>query len=139
MSFEEKFKKYIPPTTNFFSVDIRGDTTKYHYTGDFTSKIPTMKDKSLIGRHKGVLNSTLELEAEVLILHHVLSYLKFTIVESPTWWKESDSGYDLYDFNVIQKIYDEVLAFEQEWQKKIWGDPEVLQSTDKDIETTGNT
>jgi len=99
-------------------------------------QIPSLKDRSLIGRHKSLLNgdSPNSLGADVLVLHHMLSYLKYTIKESPSWWQETDYGYDLYDMNIIEHLFDKVIDFEQAWLKEIWGE-ELEEETPKELVT----
>jgi hypothetical protein len=125
-------KKSLPPMENSFSlVAFEGGITKKIYEGNFSCKIPNVKLQALIEKHKAVLNGGLEasLDGGTRHVHHMLAYLRYTLVQTPKWWSETDMGYELYDLNVIQEIYDKVLQFEKEWLENIWG-PEDKASND---------
>jgi hypothetical protein len=64
----------------------------------------------------------------------MVSYLRYTITESPKWWKGADLGYELYDENVVKAIYEAVLDFETTWLKAVWGEEAVnkLQAKHED-------
>ena len=54
-------------------------------------------------------------------LHHMIAYLKFVLLEHPAWWKDSDFGYELFDMNIIELIYEKSVELEDEWVKAAWG------------------
>lgn len=136
MSKISKLSKEIPETTCEFQIEVEGDLTKNRFIGEFVCKIPRRKEQCLIDKHRAFLNSGLadQLDPRTLRFHHEISYLRYTITESPKWWKESDLGYELYDENVVRAIYDKVLEFEVEWLKEIWGEDAVkkLQARQED-------
>jgi hypothetical protein len=136
MSNNSKLAKEIPETSTDFTVQVEGTITKKQFIGEFTCKIPRRKEQCFIDKHRAALNGTTPelLEESTLVFHHMISYLRYTITESPKWWKESDLGYDLYDEHVVKAVYDAVLDFETTWLKKVWGDEAVekLQSRGKD-------
>jgi len=113
----------IPSTTKVFQIDIVGSVTKKRFLGDFECKIPTMKDQALIAKHEAMLNGEFPvyLNQGVLKLHKWIAYLRFTLINTPRFWQESELGYDLRDPNVVEEVYDQVLKFEQEWYNEIWG------------------
>lgn len=122
MSFKDTIKKSIPDTEHSFILDLQGNLTKYRYVGDFTCKIATHKDKSSIGRHKAMLNGEFPLlDIKVAEMHHMIAFLRYTLIKFPDWWSESDYGFSLYDSNVVEALYDKVLAFEEKWYNQIWG------------------
>jgi len=75
-------------------------------------------------KRRAQLNAGLEenLDPTVRAFHYMISYLRTTLDVYPEWWRDSDFGYDLYDANVIQKVYDEVMTFENAWLAEIWGE-----------------
>jgi hypothetical protein len=134
-----KLSKDVPATETDFSVQVEGETTKKQFAGDFTVKIPRRKEQCLIDKHRAFLNGEQpeQLEAATLRFHHMIAYLRYTITESPKWWKEADLGYELYDENVVKAIYDKMLEFEVEWLKEVWGEEAInkrleAQGEDKD-------
>lgn len=124
----------IPDTIKTFQIDLVGSVTKKRFLGEFTCKIPTMKDQSLIAKHEAMLNGEFPvyLNNGVLKLHKWISYLKYTLTDIPKFWRDSDLGFELRDPNVVEGVYNEVLKFEEDWYKQIWGDPEVQQEEIED-------
>lgn len=138
MSKNSKLSKTVPSAECEFTLDIIGDVTKKRFVGEFTCKIPRKKEQCLIDKHRAFLNGNFAdmLDATTLRFHHMISYLRYTIMteNAPKFWKESDLGYELYDENVVKEIYDKVLEFEVEWLKEIWGEEAVnkLQAKSED-------
>lgn len=137
MSEIKDLKKSLPDMTHAFSIEEEGMLTRQMFRGDFKSKIPDAKTRAMIAKHKVMLNGGFEkdLDLGTKLLHQMVSYLRYTLTEFPKWWKDADLGYALYDVNVIEKVYDEVLAFEKTWYESIWG-PEVPEEETKADEQT---
>lgn len=112
----------MPDTTHEFVLDLVGRITKKRFVGEFRCKIPTIKDQSMIKKHEAMMNGEFPvyLDAGIQKMHMMIAYLRFTIVDCPIFWKNSDLGYDLRDDNIIQGVYDEVISFENEWLRQIW-------------------
>ena len=117
-------EKKLPDMTHRFEINMKGQLTNLPYKGEFVCKIPSAKDQSAIAKHKAYLNGGFEqgLDVGTKNLHHMVSYLRYTLEEFPKWWEERDLGYELYDVNVIETVYGFVLEFEQGWMNKVWGD-----------------
>lgn len=130
MSEINNLPKDIPETTHVFQIDLIGRITKVRFLGEFKCKIPTLKDQAMIKKHETSLNgeSPIFLDAGIKRLHGWIAYLRFTLIDTPLFWRSSDLGYDLRDDNIIEAVYDEVIAFENEWLKKIWGEGEKDES-----------
>lgn len=113
----------IPDTVHEFQINTIGRVTKKVHLGDFTCKIPTIKDQAMIARHEAMLNGEypIYMDPAVKALHRKIAYLRFTLTDFPKFWRDSDLGYDLRDDNVIDDVYREVQLFEDEWVRKIWG------------------
>jgi hypothetical protein len=116
--------KTIPDPNHKFQIDVIGKVTGKRFLGDFTSTIPRLKEQGMINKHEAYLNGDMAqfLAPGTRKLHQMIAYLRYTLKEYPSFWKESDLGYELMDLNVIIEVYDEVLRFEEEWMKKVWGD-----------------
>lgn len=127
MSKFNSLTKDMPPTETDVQVEAVGDVTKRKFIGEFTVKIPRRKEQCLIDKHRAFLNGPApeNLEPATLKFHHMISYLRYVVTQSPKWWQESDLGYELYDENVVQAVYDKVLEFEVEWLKAVWGEEAV--------------
>jgi hypothetical protein len=113
----------LPDTHHQFMIDLQGSSTKKLFKGEFACKIPTMKDQAMIAKHKAMLNGEFPvyLDPAILKLHEMIAYLRYTLTDYPIFWKQSDLGYELRDFNIIEAVYDSVLSFENEWLGKVWG------------------
>lgn len=122
MSDFNELEEKLPPTTGEFIIDIIGQVTKKRFLGEFVSKIPTIKDQSMIARHEAKLNGEYAgyLDEGIRQVHKKIAYLRFTLTDYPKFWRESDLGYDLMDVNVIDAVYAEVIDYENKWVNKIW-------------------
>lgn len=112
------------PSMDFpFDVAIKGRETGIMWTGKFKYRRPTIGHRSRIDVMRARLNGDLEtVDTETKDFNEAISHLRWTIIESPEWWKDSNFGLDLYDGNVIGEIYSKVMEFEKEWRGKVLGD-----------------
>lgn len=130
--------KELPSMTYSFEIEVEGNVTRKAYDGEFTCRIPNNRDRSMISKHKAYLNGGFEIDISTDNLHHMLAYLRYTLLGPdikkdmakgyPNWWRDSDLGLDLYDDNVVEKVYAKVLNFESKWLKEVWGDPEEKEA-----------
>lgn len=124
MSKNIEIYKDLPEDEHTFYVDLKGNVTNTHYRGEFRCKIPRTKTHLEIDKHRAALCGDMVeyLQPSTVIMYKMLAYLRFTLKEYPSWWRESDLGGDLYDANVVEKVYDEVLTLEGEWLDKVYPD-----------------
>lgn len=123
MSNIANLKKALPSTEHSFSISVEGNLTRNQYDGNFACKIPNIKTQAAIAKHKAMLNGGFEegLDIGTRNMHHMISYLRYTLTEMPKWWKDEDLGYNLFDINVIETVYAKVLEFEKAWYEEVWG------------------
>ena len=123
MNFKDMMKK-LPSNENSFNIlDIEGQITKQKYSGNFVSKVPNLRIQAQIAKFRGALNEGVEdSDIGTRNLHHMIAYLKFVLIEHPGWWKDADFGYELFDMNIIELIYEKAVELEDEWVKAAWGD-----------------
>ena len=122
-NFKDMMKK-LPSNTNDFNImDIEGLVTKHKYSGNFVAKVPNLRIQAQIAKFRGALNGGDDsgLDLGTRNLHHMIAYLKHVLTEFPKWWEESDYGYELYDINVIEVIYDKAIEQENAWVEAAWG------------------
>jgi len=126
MSNLADLKKSLPDLDHSFSINVEGILTKKPYSGNFSCKIPNIKTQAQIAKHRAMLNGGFEegLDVATRNMHHMVSYLRYTLTEFPKWWEEADLGYDLFDPNVVEEVYYTVLDFEKKWYESIWGTEE---------------
>lgn len=119
--------KGLPPLSTEFEVDIKGNQTNHSYTGTFKFTIPNVESNSKIAVMEARMNggSAEGIEPNMLMLHYMLSYLRFTLdlEECPKWWKDCKFGLHLYDPNVVTEIYEKCRTYEQEWGRLVHGEP----------------
>lgn len=110
----------LPPTQTVFDFDFTSELGK-KYDGRFTVLcVLDMRTKHrlelektrLLGNH---LNPTDELAGIAIIL----ATLRTRIIDGPEWWKQSDGGYDIMDFDALTALYEKVMAAESEWRMKL--------------------
>ena len=126
--------KKLPDSTNTFCLDkIEGVVTKHAYTGEFTSKIPNLRMQANIAKYRSILNGgdDIGLDIGTRNLHHMIAYLKNVLTEYPKWWEECEYGYDLYDVNIIESVYEKALEFENSWVAEAWADKSEKKSESK--------
>lgn len=123
MNKNNKLASELPDTTHVFQLDLQGRITKKRFLGEFRCKIPTIKDQAMIAKHNALLNGEfpIYLDAGIQKIHKMISYLRFTLTDYPVFWRDSDLGYELRDDNIIEAVYDEVIAFENKWLEQVWG------------------
>lgn len=123
MSNFKHLSKSVPDMRSTFIISVEGILTKTKYEGEFTCKIPNIQTQASIKKYRAMLNGGLDasLDIETHNIHHMISYLKYTLEKAPEFWEESDNGYSLYDINVVEEVYKNVLKFEEEWIKTVWG------------------
>lgn len=145
MSKNNKLMEDVPSTTHEFQIEITGDITRKRFLGDFISKIPTIKDQAMIARHEVTLNgdNPMYLDEGVRQINKKIAHLRFTLVEFPKFWRDSDLGYELRDPNVIDAVYQAVIDYENDWVNSIWTngqDPEeeVTQNGSTEKEEKGS-
>lgn len=127
MSNYKHLPKSLPKTNPFFEIkNIVGETTKQEYSGKFVCKIPNLRIQAQIDKYFRFLNGGMDatLDKRTLNLHRMASYCKFTLIEAEDWFRDTDYGLDLYDENVLEEVYNNILEKEEEWLTSIWGDQE---------------
>lgn len=127
MSDLKHLPKSIPAKDFEFQIDVTGALTKERYHGDFKCKLPNMRIQAEIDKYRAFLNAGYDavLDPQTKNLHKMVAYCKHVITKAPVWFYDSDCGYDLFDVNVIQEIYDEILILEEKWIGEVWPDGQV--------------
>jgi len=115
-------KSKLPSMEYRFDISVNGDESNTVFLGSFTYKRPTIAVRSMIEQMRVRLNGDLRtLDNDIALNNEALSMLRFTLIDSPQWWKDSDYGGNLHDENVIFELYNKCIQFESEWRKKVFG------------------
>lgn len=122
--------KSVPAKDFEFTIDETGKLTNERYFGDFKCRLPNLKTQAQIAKYKAYLNAGYDavLDSQTKNLHHMVAYCRHTITKAPLWFIDSDYGYDLFDMDVVEAVYNEILALEEEWIKKVWPDGQLSES-----------
>lgn len=108
----------LPSMELEFEINIVGDITGERYIGKFKYKRPNLGLIRQIRTTRAHLNEDLRnLDDETLLLNEMVSWLTYTLVDTPKWW--NNNGFDLYDYNVVMEVYNKVLEYEKSFRKKI--------------------
>lgn len=111
----------LPKNQKSFDINITGEDTSIVYKGTFTVKCSlTMREKHQLELERTRLTADYRNPSSgLLVIAAALATARVKIVEGPAWWKDSDSGADLRDENVIYAIYDKCVDTEIEWRKEL--------------------
>lgn len=118
----------LPANQTFFDFDYTAELGK-KYEGQFT--VICAMDMRL--KHRLELEKTRMLGSyanptdELAGLSVVLSTLRIRLVDGPEWWKQSDGGYNIQDYDALTALYEKVLTAEAEWRTKLKEKAKKLQ------------
>ena len=120
----------LPSTQSVFDFNFTSDLGK-KYEGQFTVKcVLTMKEKHILELEKTrLLGNFANPTDELAGISIILGSLRTRIVDAPEWWKQSDGGYNLTEFDVLTALYDQVQAVEIEWRTKLKEKAKKLQES----------
>ncbi len=118
----------LPSTKTIIDFDFTSELGK-KYDGQFTVLcLLNMRQKHLLELEKtrllGNYGSPTDELAGIAI---ILANLRHRIVDGPTWWQQSDGGYNLTDIDVLTSLYNKVLAAETEWRTNLKEKTKKLQ------------
>lgn len=139
MSNLKDLPKDLPPTEHEFEIDVQGSTTGKQYSGKFKCKIMRLNEQTEVSKHKALLSTGLNLDLAASNFIHMISYLRYSLISPnrqknteagyPEWWAQADYGYELYDINVVETVYEKVLDFEKSYLEAVWGKKEEKEES----------
>lgn len=110
----------LPSMEHTFELNKKGNSTGRIYQGQFTYKRLDIGDQGRAGILKTRLNGDLEnVDIDIDKMHDMMSWLRFGLVDYPSWWRESEYGSKLYDFNILEEIWRNCNDFEKRWLEKV--------------------
>lgn len=110
----------LPSTQTAFDFDFTSELG-IKRDGQFTVNcLLNMRQKHLLELEKTRLlgnypNPTDELAG----ISVILANLRSRIVSGPSWWEQSDGGYNLTDIDTLTALYNKVITAEAEWRTKL--------------------
>ena len=125
------------PNVFSFVVDLTGESSGDNYKGKFSSKLLLSHREQLFqDRERRRLLGENPEQASVRAMNQaqVFSELRIRLVETPSWWKDSDGGLDLVDDDVVAGVYAKVKEALEEYElerfKKVEEAKKELEKTD---------
>lgn len=98
-----------PETTKDLLFDSTGLDTNSTYRGKFVFKLALSPRDLLLADQIERDNlggvSWAEAGSYAKYVAHMISQLAVRIKEGPSWWKESNNGKDLQDFNILEEVF----------------------------------
>jgi hypothetical protein len=110
-----------------FHIKVQGEKTKEWFEGDFTIKcILNMQEQMDIAiatdRYNGGSTS---LDPNFKLFNRMLAELETRLVRKnnkplcPTWWSESNFGWQLHDSNIVFEVFPKVGEAEKAWAERL--------------------
>lgn len=134
------FPKTLPPKEAVFKVKVKGSTSQDMFEGDFTVRIPTVRDMSQIGVEMAKLNGGViseQLDSNTYNLNNALSFLRVLIKDCPSWFSDSEEegginyGLDTLDYNVPIEIFKIANKKVDEWYKVLRSEPKKEEKSEE--------
>lgn len=110
------------PEGALFSIHLVGDTSGKLWTGDFRAKpILSFRDRLQADRMKRDLlgGDGVGASTEAIVSSTLIGDLGVRLTETPEWWKESQGGLGLQDFNVLEAVYEGAKGVEKAHVKSV--------------------
>jgi hypothetical protein len=95
-----------------FSIAERGDVTGEQFNWSFTSKrMLSIRDRITRDgiRRQLIGERPQDAEANTVLRAEMLAFLQVSLTETPKAWKESGNGLDLFDDNIVMKVYEKTV------------------------------
>jgi hypothetical protein len=110
----------LPATETVFDFDFTSDLGK-RYEGRFTVRcLLNMRQKHQLELEKTrLLGNYVNPTDELAGIAIVVATLRSRITDAPDWWKQSDGGMNLTDFDVLNTLFERVTTAEAEWRTKL--------------------
>lgn len=109
----------LPPSKYEFSVKVVGEETGMEFSGDFVYHRLTIGDKIELQKWLSGVMKEDEKSESVRSSYITLGIIRFGCTSCPDWFRDSDYGINLYDFNVISEIFNQKTIKESEWTEKL--------------------
>jgi len=110
----------LPITQSVFDFEITSELGK-KYDGQFAVHcVLSMRQKHALELEKTrLLGNFASPTDELAGIAVILSNLRARIITGPSWWEQSDGGYNIADIDVLTALYNRVIQAETEWRNKL--------------------
>jgi hypothetical protein len=111
----------LPKQDRSFDFKEIGSVTGFEYTGTFTVRCAlNIGQKHSIELEKSrLLADQRNPTAGLVNIAVALSEIRGRIIEAPSWWKDSSSGADLLDEEIVFAIFDKCIELAEQWASEL--------------------
>lgn len=112
----------LPTPEYLFKIEKTDSETGVQYNGDFVYRRLTIGEKIKLQEWVSdqiKSDSKDKKDDPTRSLWMTLAMIRFGCIECPAWFKDSDYGVDLYDFDIINEIFIKRSEKENEWVDKV--------------------
>ena len=104
-----------------FYFSSKGSETGFKYEGTFKVKcLLNIEEKVDIGLRTDAYNrGSKTVSSGITIMNSTLAELDVRIIESPSFWKDSDYGRKLLDTNIIYEVFSKANDSEADFKKRL--------------------
>lgn len=129
----------LPTTQSAFDFDFTSELGK-KYDGQFLVHcVLNMRQKHALELEKTrLLGNFASPTDELAGIAVILSNLRGRIITGPTWWEQSDGGYNISDIDVLTALYNKVIQAETEWRTKLKEKTKKVQETKLESPASSN-
>ncbi len=129
-----------PNRTATFDIHVIGETTGETYTGQFEAKqalshLDTIKAETAL---RGYLGDPAGASPAVFTTSKMISELLVRITKSPDWWKDASMGEELVDSNVLQKVFEEAVKVQTQFNDQVKAKAQAAQQLIRDTGVLGD-
>lgn len=108
----------LPKNESIVKLSIIGDSTQKLYDGAFTIKciLNNYESVQVALRTDRYNEGSESVGTQTRLFNRAIAELELRIIDSPDWWKSSDSGRLLFDQNVVFELFTSSLEAQKEWK-----------------------
>jgi hypothetical protein len=104
-----------------FHLKVQGEKTQEWFEGDFTVHCVLNNSQQMdvalrADRYNG---GSRTLPEQYRVFNRMMAELDVRIKKSPTWWQESNGGWNMHDSNVVNEVFVETLKGEKVWSDRL--------------------
>ena len=113
-----------------FNFKYKDELIGKEYSGEFVAKRPTILNQLEIQKEASLLRGEIkDLDSGIESFLYMLAYIKIVVIQSPSWFFESNYVRDLYDAEIVPELFNDI---QERMAKQVI---EVTKTTESNKET----
>lgn len=119
----------LPGNEFTFPFKCKGEVSGQWFEGDFTvcCCLTNAEQSEVAIRTDRYSAGSKTLPEQFKLNNRVFAELDMRIKKSPTWWKESNGGWDLYDTNIVHEVFAKTMEASKDWAERLKAKAEQLE------------